>query len=126
MKAICLAVISSLALISCHHATAPTPTTAESQADEAARNSGKLTANPTPVPSGAGMGSTTISWDTGAKGWAEVYVSTDGRPDQLLGGGSTGSKTVKWIQAKKHYDFRLYDGKAHKKLLGEVEVTRQS
>jgi hypothetical protein len=60
-----------------------------------------------------------------AQGWAEVYVSTNGRPEQLLAGGGTGSKAVKWIQAKKHYDFRLYEGKAHKKLLGEVEVTQQ-
>ena len=125
MKAFCLAVLSSLALISCHHSPAPTPTTAESKVDEAARHSGKISASPNPVPPSEGMGATTITWNTGTPGWAEVYVSTNGRPEQLLGGGGTGSTTVKWIQTKRHYVFRLYDGKEHKKLLGEVEVTQQ-
>ena len=123
MKVICLAVLSSLAFFSCHHSPAPTAT--ESKGDAATLNSGKISANPNPVPPSTGMGSTTITWNTRTPEWAEVYVSTNGRPEQLLAGGSSGSKTVKWIQTKRHYDFRLYEGKGHKKLLGEVAVTQQ-
>ncbi len=83
-----------------------------------------ITASPNPVPAGAGSGETTITWDTGEKGSGDIYVSKNGKPEELFASGRSGSNKVKWIQSHTRYAFRLYEGDAHTKLLGQVEVRR--
>jgi len=82
-----------------------------------------IRATPNPVPAGSGMGTTTISWTTGAGSEGRVYVSADGQPEQLFSTTPQGSADAPWVQAGKSYEFRLYDA-AHAKLLGKIVVTR--
>jgi hypothetical protein len=84
-----------------------------------------ITAYPNPVPSGPGKGSTTITWVSGDKSGGEVYVSINGKPELLFAGNSPkGSQVATWI-GKGEYEFRLYAGKEHRKVLAQVIVTRK-
>ncbi len=127
MKTFCVAVLS-LALISCHSRKSPETDAKKSASPSettAITTAAKISANPNPVPAGPGDGETTITWDTGEAGAGEIYVSKDDQPEDLLATGKAGSQMVKWIQSHSHYVFRLYEGSAHSKLLGKVEVKRQ-
>jgi hypothetical protein len=81
-----------------------------------------ISATPNPVPTGSEIGTTTISWTTGDGSNGQVYVSTDGQPEQIFATAPQGSADAAWIQAGKSYEFRLY-GQGHAKLLGKVVVT---
>jgi hypothetical protein len=81
-----------------------------------------IDATPNPVPTGSGMGTTTINWTTGDGSDGQVYVSADGQPEQLFATASQGPANATWVQAGKSYEFRLY-GAGHSKLLGKVVVT---
>jgi hypothetical protein len=85
-----------------------------------------ITASPEQVvvPPGAGVGSTTLAWDTGA-GPAEVWVSMDGAPEApMAGGGRRGTATATWIQPGHTYRFRLWTSDAAgRRVVGEVLVT---
>ena len=83
-----------------------------------------IAAGPNPVPTGAGLGRTTISWTTLAKDVAEVYVSKDGGPEQLFARGPHGSIEAGWIATGSSYEFRLYSGDASRRLLARTIVTR--
>jgi len=83
-----------------------------------------IAADPNPVPTGAGLGRTTISWTTLAKDVAEVYVSKDGGPEQLFARGPYGSNEAGWIATGSSYEFRLYSGDASRRLLARTIVTR--
>jgi len=83
-----------------------------------------IAADPNPVPTGAGLGRTTISWTTLAKDVAEVYVSKDGGPEQLFGRGPYGSNEAGWIATGSSYEFRLYSGDASRRLLAKTIVKR--
>ena len=83
-----------------------------------------IAADPNPVPTGAGLGRTTISWTTLAKDVAEVYVSKDGGPEQLFASGPHGSIEAGWIATGSSYEFRLYSGDASRRLLARTIVTR--
>ncbi len=82
-----------------------------------------ITASPNPVTIGEGPGTTTITWNTGDGTTGQAYVSEDGGPERLFAEGSTGSAPVAWIQAGKTFEFRLYAGTEHAKVLAKTQVT---
>ena len=83
-----------------------------------------VTAEPNPVPEGEGLGTTKITWRTGSDTSGEVYVATDGGQETLFVRGSEGSADAPWITAGSTYEFRLYEGRDHKKVLAHATVTR--
>jgi hypothetical protein len=83
-----------------------------------------IAADPNPVPVGPGLGRTKISWATLTGGDAEVYVSPDGKPEQLFADGPTGSVEVSWIAAGSSYEFRLYSKDGSRRLLAKTVVNR--
>ena len=89
----------------------------------AAASAATITASPNPVTTGEGSGTTTITWNTGDSATGQVYVSEDGGPEKLWAEGPTGSGPVTWIQAGKTFEFRLYAGTEHAKVLAKTEVT---
>jgi ABC-type transport system substrate-binding protein len=89
-----------------------------------AASAATITASPNPVPVGEGLGTTTITWNTGDGTVGQVYVSVDGGPESLFGGGPPGSAAASWIQAGKTYEFRLYAGTEHATVLAKTEVSR--
>ncbi len=83
-----------------------------------------ISASPNPVP--AGSETTTITWSTGDKSMGEVYLSRNGGPEKLFAGLSPkGRQDATWIKDGE-YEFRLYEGKEHKKVLASVKVTRDA
>ena len=83
-----------------------------------------IAADPNPVPLGAGLGRTKISWTTLARGDAEVCVSKDGGPEQLFARGATGSEEVSWIASGSSYEFRLYSTDGGRQLVANTTVHR--
>ena len=77
-----------------------------------------LTVSPNPVPAGAELGKTTVSWSGG-----KVYVSMNGGKELLFGVRRQGSKVAHWIQPRSSYEFRLYN-LDHTELLAKVTVPR--
>jgi len=92
---------------------------AASQAPSAAT----ITASPNPVTTGEGSGTTTITWNTGDGTAGQVYVSEDGGSETLFTAGSTGSTQAPWIRAGKTFEFRLYAGTEHARVLAKTQVT---
>ena len=88
-----------------------------------AASSATVTASPNPVPITEGPGTTTITWNTGDGTAGQVYVSEDGAPETLFAANATGSAPAPWIQAGKTFEFRLYAGTEHTKLLAKTQVT---
>jgi hypothetical protein len=82
-----------------------------------------IAASPNPVTTGEGSGNTTVTWNTGDGSTGQVYVSMDGAPETLFAGGPTGSAPAPWIQAGKTFEFRLYAGTEHAKVLAKTQVT---
>ena len=82
---------------------------------------GIISADPNPVPAGAGKGKTQINWSVN-DGTGQVYLSIDGREEKLFSGHSGAEAT--WIEEGHTYDFTLYAGEDHKTVLGTVKVTR--
>ena len=82
-----------------------------------------ITASPNPVTIGEGLGTTTITWNTGDGTTGRVYVSEDGAPETLFTEGPTGAAPAPWIQAGKTFEFRLYAGTEHAKVLAKTQVT---
>lgn len=82
-----------------------------------------ITASPNPVTTGEGPGTTTITWNTGDGTAGQVYVSQDGAPETLFAAGPTGSAPAPWIQAGKTFEFRLYAGTEHTRVLAKTQVT---
>ena len=82
-----------------------------------------IAASPNPVPVGQGPGTTTVSWNTGDGSAGQVYVSKDGGAEALFAAGPPGSAAAPWIEAGITYEFRLYAGTDHAKILGKTQVT---
>jgi hypothetical protein len=82
-----------------------------------------ITASPNPVTTGEGSGTTTITWNTGDGTAGQVYVSEDGGAETLFTAGPTGSAPAPWIRAGKTFEFRLYAGTEHTRVLGKTQVT---
>ena len=96
---------------------------ANASAASPAASAATITASPNPVTIGEGPGTTTITWNTGDGGAAQVYISEDGGPERLFAEGSKGSGPAAWIQAGKTFEFRLYAGFEHTKVLAKTQVT---
>lgn len=84
-----------------------------------------ITASPNPVPLGEKTGTTTISWNTGDGSVGQVYLSKDGAPEAIFASGTPGSVAAPWIEAAATYEFRLYAGTEHTKLLAKTQVKGQ-
>ena len=92
------------------------------QPETASAQGPSITANPNPPSCAAGRGRTVIAWNAGSGSMAEVWLSIDGAPEVLFGGGSRGVKNADWIDGGFTYDFRLYQGRSHSNRLGSVQV----
>jgi len=84
-----------------------------------------ITASPNPVLVGQGPGTTTITWNTGDGSVGTVYLAKDGEPEAAFASGKPGSQAAPWIEAGKTYEFRLYAGTEHTKMLAKTQVTSQ-
>jgi len=84
-----------------------------------------ITASPNPVPAGQGPGTTTITWNTGDGSVGTVYLEGDGGTGVSFAGGASGSAVAPWIEAGQVFEFRLYAGTEHTKMLAKTQVTRQ-
>jgi hypothetical protein len=84
-----------------------------------------ITASPNPVLVGQGSGTTTITWNTGDGSAGQVYLAKDGEPEAIFASGTPGSAAAPWIQAGTTYEFRLYAGTEHTKMLAKTQVTGQ-
>jgi hypothetical protein len=84
-----------------------------------------ISASPNPVSIGEGPGTTTVSWNTGDGSDGQVFVSEDGAPEKMFAIGPAGSAPAQWIQAGKTFEFRLYAGSDHAKVLAKTQVTGQ-
>jgi hypothetical protein len=82
-----------------------------------------ITASPNPVSTGGRNGTTTVTWNTGDGTEGQVFVSVDGGPEGKFATGSSGSAPAGWIQAGKMFEFRLYAGTEHAKVLSKTQVT---
>src|ERR1051326_4869403 len=82
----------------------------------------RLRVKPELVPVGKIVGVTEVTWDTGDGIEGEVYVSVNGEAESLFASGSSGSKEAPWILSGSTYQFRLYAGIAHERLLGETSA----
>jgi hypothetical protein len=96
---------------------------ANAQAANPAGSAATITASPNPVTTGEEPGTTTITWNTRDGTTGQIYVSEDGGPERLFTAGPTGSVPAPWIQAGKTFEFRLYAGTEHAKILAKVQVT---
>jgi hypothetical protein len=98
---------------------------AEAPPASPATSAATITASPNPVATGEGPGTTTVTWNTGDGSAGQVFVSEDGAPETLFASGSAGSVAAPWIQAGKTFEFRLYAGTEHAKVLAKTQVTGQ-
>jgi len=96
---------------------------ANAPASSPAAPAATITASPNPVTTGEGAGTTTVTWNTGDGTTGQVYVSEGGAPDTLFATDATGSAPAPWIQAGKTFEFRLYAGTEHAKVLAKTQVT---
>lgn len=112
----------ALLLIGCGRGGPPATTV---PAEPAAQSGAKISAEPNPLPAGKGPGKTTISWDSGDGSFVQIYISIDGGEDiKMFAQGAKGSSDADWIYPGRTYEFRLYQGKEHSKLLTKVAVNR--
>lgn len=84
-----------------------------------------LAADPNPVVTVAGQGTTFITWSTGDGSVGEVWVSQDGGSETLFATGTEGTQEAPWIMQHSTYDFRLYAGTMHDNMLAAVSVTTE-
>jgi len=96
---------------------------ANATAGSSAASAATITASPNPVTVGEGPGTTTVTWNTGDGTAGQVYVSVDGGPEAVFAFGPSGSNAASWIQAGKTFEFRLYAGAEHTKVLAKTQVT---
>lgn len=68
------------------------------------------------------VGTTLISWVTDGQPSAEVWVSMDNQPETLLSRAASGASTVPWIAPGHDYQFKLYAGTTHTRLLDTIRV----
>ena len=86
----------------------------------------QISASPNPVPAGPDKGKATITWSAGEGNTGEVYLVTRDGTEKLFGGHARkGQQEAAFINADRVYEFRLYEGKEHAKVLASVKVTRE-
>jgi hypothetical protein len=106
----------------CNPSTAPeanAPTTSPGA------STATITASPNPVPLSQGRGTTTITWNTGDGSVGTVYLAKDNEPEAAFASGTPGSAVAPWIEAGITYEFRLYAGTEHTKMLAKAQVSAQ-
>jgi len=103
-------------------APAASPAGTKSNAD--VRSAATISASPNPVPAGEGPGTTTVKWSTGDALAGQVYVLVDGSGETLFAAAADGQMEAPWIQTDHVYEFRLFAGTEHTKLLAQTQVTR--
>jgi hypothetical protein len=67
-----------------------------------------------------GVGSVTISWNTGSGRHGQVFLSRDDGPEELFAEGACGSAECPPLERHVLYEFRLYEGHEHVRLLATV------
>lgn len=125
LKSLLIAALS-LAVCSCgpaHESSrAKNKNTPSSEKATVPSGSASITADPNPVPPGGELGETTIAWNAGSNKSGEIYVSKNGGEEKLFATGPSGAEKVKWISTHQRFEFRLYEGTAHSKMLAKVQV----
>lgn len=115
-SAVTCASLGVLLMTACSEERAPTGADSAPGPSTAAT----LQAAPNPVP--ADSSATTITWDAGAGGTAQLYVSQNGGPEKLVAENRKGSKPINWIYTGT-YEFRLYAGTERESKLATIVVT---
>jgi hypothetical protein len=104
----------------------PVSAPSAAEAAEAAAEIPQISASPNPVPAGTDVGKTTITWIAGTEKRGEVYlVARDGTEKLFAGLARRGQQEASFISADRVFEFRLYEGTEHAKLLASVKVTRE-
>jgi hypothetical protein len=84
---------------------------------------GRISANPNPLP--FGQGHVVISWETNDRAGGEVRVSTSSGDEKLVSKGQRSGQTqIPWITDSRTYDFRLYGASYPETLIASVKVKR--
>jgi hypothetical protein len=83
---------------------------------------GKISANPNPIP--LGQGCVLISWETNDPAGAEVRVSTTLGEEKVVSQERSGQTEIRWIVGSTAYDFRLYAASQPTAPIDSVEVRR--
>jgi len=88
-----------------------------------APSGGTITSTPFVVraPYG-GTGTAVLKWATQGFSTSEVWLSTDGGPEQLFARAVSGSQSAPWIKPGHDYRFNVYAGTSHSQLLDSVRV----
>ena len=105
----------------CNPSTAPEAEEASPTSPDA--SAATITASPNPVSIGEGLGTTTVTWNTGDGSAGQVFVSENSAPDKMFASGPSGSVAAPWIRAGTTFEFRLYAGTEHAKVLVKTQVT---
>jgi hypothetical protein len=91
--------------------------------ERAGKITGKISANPNPVP--FGQGSVVISWETNDPAGVEVRVSTSpGEEKLVIQTRRSGEAEIPWVVGSTIYDFRLYSASQRAAPIDSVKVTR--
>jgi hypothetical protein len=93
-----------------------------SNKERAAAITGKISANPNPIP--FGQGCVVISWETNDPAGGEVRVSTSRGEEKVVSRGQSGQKEIPWIVDSTTYDFRLYAASQVETPIDSVQVRR--
>jgi Methyltransferase domain len=94
-----------------------------SKTDQTGEITGRISANPNPLP--FGQGHVVISWETNDRAGGEVRVSTSSSYEKLVSKGQgSGQTQIPWITDSRTYDFRLYGASYPETLIASVKVKR--
>ncbi len=94
-----------------------------SKTDQIGEITGRISANPNPLP--FGQGHVVISWETNDGNGGEVRVSTSSGDEKLVSKGEKSGQTqIPWITDSRTYDFRLYGASYPETLIASVKVKR--
>ena len=85
---------------------------------------GKVNANPNPIP--FGQGKVEISWETNDPAGAELRVSLSFGEEKLVSRGRSGMVEIPWIKYSAEYYFRVYGASQPDAPLDTVKVQRES
>ena len=85
---------------------------------------GKVNANPNPIP--FGQGNVEISWETNDPAGAELRVCLSSGEERLVRRGHSGTVEIPWIKHSAEYYFRVYGASQPDEALDTVKVQRES
>ena len=94
-----------------------------SKTDRPGEITGRISANPNPLP--FGQGHVVISWETNDRAGGEVRVSTSSGYEKLVSKGQgSGQTEIPWVTDWRTYDFRLYGASYPETPIASVKVKR--